>query len=830
MQYTQFLIFEVGKGCNLAEKHKRCPSSHPDRFGDQKKFGPMPDDLIVNTACEAMDKGFSGLIGFHYYNEPLLYLDRIEKLVGEIKEKKPEARFVLWTNGHLFPEDISRLKIFNKAWVTNYDGGDYSRIRKAIPDCTEVKWNLDGRSEKQGGRNRTPCGRIFSELTFDYYGEAHLCCIDWRNECKIGNLHSHSFKTVLSRFQDIRRTIMNGVTEDAPTLCKKCTMGHKRISDLVPEIAEKARKYLQNSNKTVKHVKNRNLLILAYGNPDRGWKQRHARYGRIVVCGNDAELWRACRKANEEWVTIIRPDQTICGEITDDIDTEADIIDVDGLKIIRRTTVSRIRHGDLVAPNATKISTTKSSYVESKVKYLPDIRPAVTFTHYNLPYERLKQHFEWNDGQYRNANVRVFVVTDRDHPVPEYVTCLIYPDKMPKFNLSATSNYGIRYAIDSGFNVIIKTDVDVNFTDTSFNACLSVSPGKGVIPIYRMSNDYDCTTYVEAPKATGTVSMVSSDWFKAHYDERCVGYGCDDAVVMKAMEKSGINLNRNSFIWHMPHIENTPQKEFDRKNPRIDHWGRNEGFNPENFAENRQWVGAENNDPNWGLAGCDSMTIVVTHYSIPEKRLTDFVRWNGDNFRQNRIRCIIVSDVNRFDFESNIRVAKYPVRMDKFSLSKTSNYGIRLAGSGIICKSDIDCVFESNIIKQIMNAKEGNGFCPQYHMAPSYRLRNQGEIWDQSKGTMCLVWEDWDKISGYDERMYFYGVEDGAAYESAKRIATIHRDGTPIIHVAHDENAPQMRGQRSDQWGRDSGQNPKNHSYNRRVGQTKWYSDQWGMP
>ena len=468
MDLMQFLIFEIGDKCNLAKEHEgKCPVNCRDRFPQGGR--PLTDQEIVDIAAVMYyDYGFKGMIGFHYYNEPLLYLDRIEKVVHEIEKIVPQAQFVLWTNGKLFPKDIQRLSIFNRAWVTNYDGGNYKEIRKAVKNVIEVSWQLDARLDPEGHERLDRCRRPFAEFIIDYKGNVHVCCIDWQGGVKIGNVTQDGLGECINNFLDVRDAVGGDcMTADAPAFCKKCKLRQPNVANLHTDIKLLADNYL---------------------------------------------------------ATGKRP-QSI----------------------------------------------------------------AVTFTHYNIPAKRLQDHFAWNDAVYRKHNARVYVVTDKQYDVPPYAECLVYPSKMPVFNLSKTSNYGVKTAINNGYDIIIKTDTDIVFSPEVFNACIQVRDKEAVIPYYKMSDNYAERNekFVMAPYATGTISMTADGWEINHFNELCEGYGCDDGILKRRIEKSGYGIKRyKQFdLWHIAHEAGTVQKEF---HGRTDHWNRDSGFNPENFKRNGQ--------------------------------------------------------------------------------------------------------------------------------------------------------------------------------------------------------------------------------------------------
>ena len=858
MQYTQFLIFEICKECNLGPVHGACPNMDSRRWDHVDTTRVLTDEQIVEIAVKMHEQyGFRGAIGWHYYNEPLIAKDRILSLMKQIRAKVPEARFVLWTNGHLIPEDPSDLSAFDFAWVTNYDKGDYTRILQAIPNSKEMRWELDGRIEPLGPEREGPCGRPYSEFIIDYHGEVHLCCLDWQRNVEIGNVLDQTLGEIVSKWQSIRSKISGRrMDADAPEACRRCTGRHARVSSLIPEIARAGKAHSKGKAPAPKVGPDQ--IDLAIACLDRSgnsvsdeWLEHHEQFAKVQVVETDKEAFQFLRDSGRYLGVVLTPDQALDGPVEEalKLHPNENQMDVDlynvHLGIVARTiSIFRIADIDRVQTGeAQVIRKLKRMQINLKELRIIDKRKpakngvAVTFTAYRIPEKRLAEHFEWNDKIYRESGAKVLVVTDKQYAVPDYAKCVVYPEPMPVFNLSATSNFGIRYAIDSGFQTIIKTDVDLVYSDEVWKALASPGP-KAVVPLYLMAKSYKdrATDYVQAPGATGTVSMNWLNWTKAHYNADCVGYGSDDAAVCWAIESAGIEIDRadGMAFWHIAHIEGTPQKEFNKADPRVDHWGRDEGFNPENFGHNRKLRRKVYTNPQWGLAGFSEMTVVCTHYKMPEQRLRDFFEWNDELFRKNKVRVIVVSDQEWHGLPEYARVAVFPSELSMFSLSRTSNFGIRRAGSGKVCKTDPDCVFSEEAMRECFRVNDQNGVCMTYLMAESYRTKNTAVAWTASKGTICLTWDHWNAVNGYDERLQGYGCEDGWLLDAARHKCGDGRSvevlKVAFWHIAHSENKQERGSNRRDCWNRDSGFNPKNHRGNkaaRRGG--KWACDSWGI-
>ncbi len=229
---TQILEFELGTKCNLGDQHGECPNMREDRYGDLDVSQEMDDATIVDAAVEAYTElGFTGLIGWIYYNEPLCQVGRMFRLMNEIKLKAPAARFILWTNGTLIPGECAHFLEFDQIVVSDY--GEESRrgverLKAKDVGCKVLKdAPFDRRLHQiEPVDKTTPCLRPFVELIFDTYGNSHLCCYDWQGKATFGNVMQEPFADIANRWRQqlpsIAGQAMNG---EAPKFCVEC--GHR---------------------------------------------------------------------------------------------------------------------------------------------------------------------------------------------------------------------------------------------------------------------------------------------------------------------------------------------------------------------------------------------------------------------------------------------------------------------------------------------------------------------------------------------------------------------------------------------------------------------------
>jgi hypothetical protein len=234
MKKTSILSFEVCNCCNLKNDHPMCPINedhHPD------KTRAMDDDTIVRTAGIAYTLGFAGYIAFHYYNEPLMASARCINLIKRIRGENPKAKFLLWTNGRLIPRDGGAIMLshFDKIYVTNYDGADYSFLNTVCMDVTIATPNMDARRhDDELNDDGLFCLRPFNEIVIDYFGGMRLCCIDWRGHVRIGNVQVMPFTLLVKKFVAIREAVAHApMSPEAPEFCRTCPCKHQSCLDWV---------------------------------------------------------------------------------------------------------------------------------------------------------------------------------------------------------------------------------------------------------------------------------------------------------------------------------------------------------------------------------------------------------------------------------------------------------------------------------------------------------------------------------------------------------------------------------------------------------------------
>ena len=235
------LIIEAGHGCNLRAIHDKCPVNVRPKGEKVMTF-----EQRVGIGIEAYKEcNFKGMIAFHYFNEPMLKKEEVFKTIQAIKAEVPEAKFLLWTNGTIIPED-DRMSLFDVVKCTNYfgDGGLEGYYRKYIKDVSVFGCAFDGRLDdwKTNNKSYNPCMRPLIECIFNDFGDCCLCCQDWRNDVKMGNIHTMSLKEILNNRFIVLDRVCRPMTDLSPERCLRCRAKTGHIG-FVPEVSALGRAF-----------------------------------------------------------------------------------------------------------------------------------------------------------------------------------------------------------------------------------------------------------------------------------------------------------------------------------------------------------------------------------------------------------------------------------------------------------------------------------------------------------------------------------------------------------------------------------------------------------
>lgn len=223
--FLETLSIEIGPECNLKKLHSKCPAHIMER----PVTGILPTEKIVSIMDEAVELGFNGYFAFHFYNEPLLYVDRITEII----RLREEYKYLLWSNGTLVKKlmnDGFSFDIFDKIVFTNYEETDFEALKglqKAHKSCYIYNPEMDNRLEHYEctSENYFACKKPYVELPIDCYGNVYICTYDWDKRFSLGSINEHSLEYFLKlpNYQEILNSnIKHFVHGDICGLCKNC--------------------------------------------------------------------------------------------------------------------------------------------------------------------------------------------------------------------------------------------------------------------------------------------------------------------------------------------------------------------------------------------------------------------------------------------------------------------------------------------------------------------------------------------------------------------------------------------------------------------------------
>lgn len=204
----QILSFEIGGSCDFSVEHPWCPSNNPTRYRDAKTL-PATDDHFLNFLDSALARNFSGLVAFHYYNEPAQQAERCEKLIEEIDKRK--IKTLLWTNGYKVSPEL--LPSFDYVFRTGYEKNGKGKLVPFQPDDRLQIYDTAPSAVE------CACYRpMILEMIVNYHGDMRLCCADWAGSAHIGNIQIDPHDDLFARWETLTSAVARGDLD----VCKRC--------------------------------------------------------------------------------------------------------------------------------------------------------------------------------------------------------------------------------------------------------------------------------------------------------------------------------------------------------------------------------------------------------------------------------------------------------------------------------------------------------------------------------------------------------------------------------------------------------------------------------
>lgn len=218
-----------------------CPVSAKN---DPRKFTLMTEELFCKIINELAELHYKGEIALFSNNEPFLD-ERIIKFQKYAREKLPQARFLLFTNGTLLTLDkfIEIIEYLDEIVIDNYNQKlelipncknivEYCEKQEALKNkVTVVLRKIDEVLSNRGGTApnsreasypSAKCILPFRQIIIRPDGKVSLCCSDPLGKNTLGDLTEESILEVWhgSKFREVRKALNLGRGEWE--YCKHC--------------------------------------------------------------------------------------------------------------------------------------------------------------------------------------------------------------------------------------------------------------------------------------------------------------------------------------------------------------------------------------------------------------------------------------------------------------------------------------------------------------------------------------------------------------------------------------------------------------------------------
>ncbi len=236
--FVTVINIETITACNLRCSY--CPNSIYDRGLMINKL-MMKAELFYKIIDELAELGWAGLLAPHSYGEPLLD-DRIIEFIRYAKTKIHNLQIDLFTNGELLT--VSLYQELIRAGVDIFTVTQHLALpSKGVLEILEHRGKMGSDNVRftfkkidfisnRGGivkvKNENKifsCIRPIYSIGIDYSGNVLVCCDDYFNQIKVGNVSNDKLIDIWNSplYREIRKNIKNGKFEF--DICKKCALG-----------------------------------------------------------------------------------------------------------------------------------------------------------------------------------------------------------------------------------------------------------------------------------------------------------------------------------------------------------------------------------------------------------------------------------------------------------------------------------------------------------------------------------------------------------------------------------------------------------------------------
>lgn len=198
LQHTRRVTLQLSNRCNYSAVHARCP------VHTFESVEILPMRIIDNVLDGLVSLRFAGEICYHVYNEPGIdpRLSRIIEKTAAIAGLRPH----LWTNGWYLTEGLARELIdygLQILTVSAYGREEFERLAwvRDLPIQTDLHKArlLESVMRRAGSPEQwRPCYAPLCDITVRASGHVGICCLDYAEEVRLGNLNITPFAVWLA--------------------------------------------------------------------------------------------------------------------------------------------------------------------------------------------------------------------------------------------------------------------------------------------------------------------------------------------------------------------------------------------------------------------------------------------------------------------------------------------------------------------------------------------------------------------------------------------------------------------------------------------------------
>ncbi len=228
--FFRSVSIEISTNCNRTCSY--CPNvleGTPTEFMSEDTFNKVIKDL--------QSINFSGIINYHFYNEPLLD-KRLPEFVRYVRKHLPSCVSRVFSNGDFLTLDLADRLIdagvadFN---ITIHDKSDAKLLKKLnpvlekYPEYLSISTLRDKPLFNRGGAvevdlldKKDVCTDPLEVLQVDYKGNVLLCCNDYYRKHSFGNIADEEIYQIWQGddFFSLRRELRRGIAK--LEICRVC--------------------------------------------------------------------------------------------------------------------------------------------------------------------------------------------------------------------------------------------------------------------------------------------------------------------------------------------------------------------------------------------------------------------------------------------------------------------------------------------------------------------------------------------------------------------------------------------------------------------------------